>query len=202
PYLLTAADLRRSLDQLRKDVDPKCEDKAFDDMVLVGHSMGGLVSRLLTLEGGDDFFALTSPRPLRNLNLPDQARQELQQVFYFEPVPSVKRVIFLGTPHHGSRLSPSPLGRLAVRLAGLPKQILTDSKDILADNPDLQAIVKNDGRVPTSVDLLDPNSPALQVLATRPRPVGVKYHSVIGVTHDKTAMLERLLAGASPCEEG
>jgi pimeloyl-ACP methyl ester carboxylesterase len=201
PYLATAADLRRSLLQLRRDLDPKHEDKAFDDMVLVGHSMGGLVSRLLTLDGGDDYFALVSPKPLRDLVVPDDARTELQQVFYFERLPLVKRVVFLGTPHRGSRLSPSPLGRLAVHLASLPKQLVSDVGDIIADNPDLKTSHEQDAQL-TSVDLLDPESPALKVLNEHPRPAGVMYHSVVGVTHDNTAKLERLLAGASPCEEG
>ena len=51
PYLATAADLRHSLVKLRRALDPRSKDKAFDEMVLVGHSMGGLVSRLLTVRG-------------------------------------------------------------------------------------------------------------------------------------------------------
>jgi pimeloyl-ACP methyl ester carboxylesterase len=201
PYLATAADLRRSLLQLRRDLDPKHEDRAFDDMVLVGHSMGGLVSRLLTLDGGDDYFALVSPKPLRDLTVPEDARTELQQVFYFERLPLVKRVVFLGTPHRGSLLSPSPLGRLAVHLTSLPKQFASDVGDILADNPELKA--SHDKAVQlTSVDLLDPASPALKILNEHPRPAGVTYNSVVGITHDNTAKLERLLAGTSPCEEG
>src|SRR5207247_3163601 len=109
PYLATAADLRQALQNLRTNLDPRHQDKAFDEMVLVGHSMGGLVSRLLTVEGGDDFWGLASTRPLKELNVQDDTRQELQQVFYFEALPLVKRVIFLGTPHKGSRLRPSPL---------------------------------------------------------------------------------------------
>jgi pimeloyl-ACP methyl ester carboxylesterase len=199
PYLETAAELRHALQRLRDDLDPRREDKAFDDMVLVGHSMGGLVSRLLTVSGGDDFWHLASPQPLRDLKMDGETRQELQQVFYFEELPLVKRVIFLGTPHHGSSLSPSPLGRLAVKLAGTPKRWMEVLNEVAKGNPDaLQTIPP----LATSVDLLDPASPALKLLAARPRPAGVHYHSVIGVTQDNTAILERLLAGASPCEPG
>ena len=88
--------------KLRADLDPRHQDRAFDEMVLVGHSMGGLVSRLLTVPGGDDFWGLASSRPLPELGVDGAARQELQQVFYFEELPFVKRVIFLGTPHRGS----------------------------------------------------------------------------------------------------
>jgi pimeloyl-ACP methyl ester carboxylesterase len=202
PYLETAADLRRALERLREDLDPRHEDRAFDDMVLVGHSMGGLVARLLTVPGGDDFWRLASPRPLKELTVDGETRQELQQVFYFEEVPLVKRVIFLATPHHGSLLSPSPLGRLAVKLAGTPKRWATVLNELAKGNPDVVEQLKKAEPLATSVDLLDPASPALQVLAERPRPAGVHYHSVIGITQDRTAMLERLAAGVSPCQPG
>jgi pimeloyl-ACP methyl ester carboxylesterase len=201
PYLATAADLRQSLSKLREGLDPHHEDKAFDEMVLVGHSMGGLVSRLLTVGGGDDFWRLASSRPLPELNVDQATRQELQQVFYFAEEPMVKQVIFLGTPHKGSRLSPSPLGRLAVKLAGTPKQLVTTINDVAIGNPHALEPERFEP-LATSVDLLDPASPALKVLGSRPKPDGVHYHSVIGVTHDKTAKLELLLAGASLNEEG
>ncbi len=201
PYLATAADLRHSLAKLREGLDPRHEDKAFDEMVLIGHSMGGLVSRLLTVNGGDDFWGLASPRPLPELKVDGPTRQELQQVFYFEEVPMVKRVIFLGTPHKGSRLSPSLLGRMVAKLAGTPKQLVEAINEVGKGNPD--ALKPGfDEPLATSVDLLNPESPALKVLASRPKPAGVHYHSVIGITHDKTAKLELLLAGASLNEEG
>ena len=202
PYLATAADLRQSLQNLRANLDPRHQDAAFDEMVLIGHSMGGLVSRLLTIPGGDDFWDLVSNRPLRELKVQDDTRKELQQVFYFEELPLVKRVIFLGTPHKGSRLSPSPLGRLAVKLAGSPQRLLGAVNDVTTGNPDVLSQLAHGETLATSVDLLNPESPALKLLGSRPRPAGVHYHSVIGITHDKMAIMERLLAGASPSEEG
>ena len=109
----------------------------------------------------------------------------------------MKHVIFLGTPHKGSRLSPSPLGRLAVKLAGTPKRLVSALDDVAKGNPNAQLEADS---LPTSVDLLNPASPALKILNSRPRPPGVHYHSVIGVTHDNTAVLEELLAGVSPSE--
>jgi pimeloyl-ACP methyl ester carboxylesterase len=198
PYLMTAADLRRDLDQLRTDLDPKHEDAALDNMVFVGHSMGGLISRLLTTQGGDDFWRIISDRPLGTLKLKDDTREELRQTFYFKPQTCVKRVIYLGTPHHGSLLSPSLLGRLGVRLIHFPRTLLAVTKDVTSENPDL-ALTWRRQQIPTSVDLLAPDSPALEVLAARPHPPGVHYHSVIGVIHSWSTDFERWLAGAS-CE--
>jgi pimeloyl-ACP methyl ester carboxylesterase len=194
PYLATAADLRQSLDQLRARVDPQHQDPAFDEMVLVGHSMGGLVSRLLTVDSGNDFWQLVSDKPFENVKLLPDAAEELRRVFFFDRYPSVKRVVFLGTPHHGSKLSPSPLGRLAVHLAQLPRTLMWASRDLVNENPDLLPRLQGKS-LPTSVDLLAPGAPALELLASRCRPEGVHYHSIIGVTTSKTADLERFLAG-------
>ena len=112
PYVATAADLRQTLVELRSEVDPHHQDAALDQMVFVGHSMGGLVSKLLTTDSGDDFWRLVSSEPFERIKASPETRAELQRVFFFEKMSSVRRVIFLGTPHHGSSLSPSPPGRL------------------------------------------------------------------------------------------
>jgi pimeloyl-ACP methyl ester carboxylesterase len=179
PYLATAADLRRDLEHLKSELDPRGRDSALNHMVFVGHSMGGLVSKLLTIDSRDDFWALVSPTPLERLKLQAQTRAELQQVFYFESQPSVSRVIFLATPHHGSKLSPSWPARLVAKLIHLPKNLMNAARDLARENPDLMTSWKN-GNLPTSVDMLDPGSPALELLATCPKPLGLHYHSIIG----------------------
>lgn len=192
PYIASAAQLRRDLSRLRKSLDPRGDDPALNEMVFVGHSMGGLVSRLMTVDGGDDFWRLVSNEPLDELQLAPRTRSELRNTFYFERQPCVTRAIFMGTPHHGSRLSPSPLGRLAARLAGVPKRLATAIDDVVRENPDAVAWGK---KVPTSVDLLSPDAPALQLLAHRPQPPGVHYHSVIGVVSGRALLVERLFGG-------
>jgi hypothetical protein len=114
----------------------------------------------------------------------------LQQVFYFERAPVVKRVVFIGTPHHGSKLSPSFLAQKALRFVQLPKTLMAAADDLTKENPNLTV-----RQLPTSVDLLAPNAPALELLASRPRPEGVHWHSVIGIAPTNDAIIERWLAG-------
>jgi pimeloyl-ACP methyl ester carboxylesterase len=194
PYLASAAELRRELNQLRDEVDPRRQDPALDNMVFVGHSMGGLISKLMTLQSGDDFWHLVSNEPLDQLKMPESARAELRQMFYFPRERCVTRCIFIGTPHHGSKLSPSPLGRLAVHLIHLPQDLMTASQDLLKDNPDLPAPL-HAHPLPTSVDLLAPQAPALELMAARPRPERVHYHSIIGVISTATTDIEKWIAG-------
>lgn len=194
PYLLTAASLRAELSALRDRLDPHHRDPAMNEMVFVGHSMGGLISRLLTIDSGDDFWRIVSPEPLDRLQLKPRSRNELRNTFYFEQQPYITRAIFLGTPHRGSRLSPSFAGRLAARLAGMPKRVMSTVQDIVEDNPNIAEAFRNNG-LPNSVDLLAPDAPALQLIAHRPRPASVRYHSVIGVSPRSELLIERLLGG-------
>lgn len=179
PYLVTAADLRQTLAEVRAQLDPEGKDPGFDQMVFVGHSMGGLVSELLTMDSSDDFWRLVSKEPFDSLRLKPASRAELQRVLFFERHEGVKRVVFLGTPHHGSRLSPSAPARLLVRFVKLPVTLLSAVQDAMEQNPEFWANQRKAG-APTSIDLLAPHSPALELLASRPKPEGVCFHSIIG----------------------
>jgi pimeloyl-ACP methyl ester carboxylesterase len=181
PYLLTAADLRQSLDRLRDELDPEHRDAALEQTVLVGHSMGGLVSKLLTLESSDAFWNLVSKQPFDRLKGSPDEREQVRRVFFFQPDPGVRRVIFLGTPHHGSKLSPSLPAQLLARLVRLPAKLHALTQDLARENPGLWVGEGEGGRIPTSIDLLSPGSPALELLASRPAPPRVAYHSIIGV---------------------
>ncbi|HMP01551.1 MAG TPA: hypothetical protein PKC45_03515 [Gemmatales bacterium] len=191
PYLLSAADLRRRLVHLRATVDPDVRDEVWNEMVLVGHSMGGLIARLMTVEGGDDFWGLASQIPIAGLPLPPERRRELEEVFYFPRFGEARRVVFMGTPHRGSTLSPSLLGRLARRLVQLPRQWQENAELLVqysVSDPMRMMSAVSPRRVwgpppdlATSVDMLAPGAPALELIEQRPRPTDVAYHSVVGV---------------------
>jgi pimeloyl-ACP methyl ester carboxylesterase len=178
-YFLTAADLRQRLADLRAELDPQHKDRALDDMVCVGHSMGGLISKLLTVDSGESFWRLVSARPFDSLKMEPGTRQELHRLFFFEPEPSVRRIIFLATPHHGSSLSRTAPAFLAEKIIRLPKALLQAGQDVARENP--KGTVLINGKACTSVDLLEPESPALELLAAESRPEGVHYHSIIGI---------------------
>jgi hypothetical protein len=201
PYLNSAADLREALTNLRTSLD-KNHDPALDNMVLVGHSMGGLVSKLMTVDSGNEFWHLVSEEPFEKLQATPPEKEALGRVFFFTQQQCVKRVIFLATPHHGSKLSPSLPARLARHFIHLPKNALEVVSDITQENPDfLTGLHPN--KLPTSLDLLAPGSPALEVLAARPKPAGVSYHSIIGIApSSSTVRLAKWLAGDSRHDPG
>jgi hypothetical protein len=66
--------------------------------------------------------------------------------------------------------------------------------DLRMENPqDIFAVKPDD--IPTSIDLLAPNSPALELLAVRSAAEGVHYHSIIGVLPDEGFLIDALLPG-------
>lgn len=189
PYLATAADLRDRLTQLRNELDPSRKDAALDRMVVVGHSMGGLVSKLLTVDGGDDYWKLVSDGPFESVKARPEVREQLRNTFYFQRRSDVARVVYIGTPHRGSIISPSLLVRESMRFVRLPQMLLDAATELAKENPNLKL-----KQLPTSVDLLNPNSQALSVIA-RNQSDRVRYHSVIGVAPKSKASLSYLLAG-------
>src|SRR5262249_40174223 len=165
PYFLTAADLRQRLTDLREELDPQHTDSALDDMVCVGHSMGGLISKLLTVDSGDSYWRLVSARPFESVKLEPKARDELHRLFFFQSESSVRRVIFLATPHHGSSLSRLGPARLVDHVIRMPRDILQVKRELARDDPKDTIFAK--GKIPTSVDLLEPGSPCLELLASQ-----------------------------------
>jgi pimeloyl-ACP methyl ester carboxylesterase len=180
PYLESAAGLRAAVQGLRKRLNQGQPDPALDHMVLVGHSMGGLVSKLLTVDSGDGFWKLVSHEPFESLKARPETRDEIERMFFFAPVPGVERVVFIATPHHGSKLSPSLPGKLAAELVELPKSLRQAAHELVQENPGSGTAGYGTGDLPTSLDLLAPGAPALEVLAERPCVAGVHFHSIIG----------------------
>ena len=90
-----------------KIIDPQQRQPALDKMVLVGHSMGGLSRELQTIDSGNEFWNMVSEKPFELVKAPDEHAQELADTFFFQPNPSVRRVITIGTPFRGSQFANS-----------------------------------------------------------------------------------------------
>jgi len=109
PFWVSAAQLRDDLESLRRDLDPKRENTNLDQMVLLGHSMGGLVASMQTLDSGEVLWNLITTTPAEDLPGDPESNQEVARWFHLKPNPSVACVITLGTPFRGSGFANSPL---------------------------------------------------------------------------------------------
>jgi hypothetical protein len=177
---------------------------ALNQTVLIGHSMGGLLSKLQVTSSGDQLWHLVSKVPLDRIKADQATRLRLQQTFFFEPQPAIKRVVFIGTPHQGSELSRAPIGRLGSFLVQAPKTVRNMQWQLLKDNPGRlnQAFVAN---VPTSIDLLAPKNPVLQTMYQLPFERELQLHSIVGTLNENVigrSAVAEFLTGYHPKEEG
>jgi hypothetical protein len=192
PFWFSATQMREQLALMRRELDPERQSPALDQMVLVGHSMGGLVSKLQTVESENAFWNTMSERPFSELNATPEDVQSLASVFYFRPNPSVRRVVTLGTPHRGSEFSNDVTRWLGNKLIELPQKMLAGRDELLSRNRDyFRPNAPLD--IQTSIDSLSPKSPVLPVLLSASPGPWVAYHNVVG--HDPEAGWRKYLVG-------
>lgn len=179
PFWVSAGQLRQDLASLRATFDPGRRLPALDQTVLVGHSMGGLLSRLQTVDSGDDFWRIVSDRRFDELDAEPEARRYLSNLFYFQPNSGVQRVVTIGTPHRGSRFANGFTQWLSAKVIAFPMQTMASRQELFRRNPGFfRPNVAT--RVMTSIDSLNPSSPMLSaLLAAQPGP-WVRYHNVVG----------------------
>ncbi len=102
PILYSAFQLRQALLESRRELDPDHRDPAFDRMVLIGHSMGGLLAKLMVADSHLNLWHSVSARPARRMAGPEPDRELIRRCFVFTAVPEVERVVYMATPHLGS----------------------------------------------------------------------------------------------------
>lgn len=187
PFWVSAKNMRTDLAELTQQLDPNHRSESLHKMVLVGHSMGGLVSRLQTLHSQDDFWRLVSDHSIRELNADEETREELGSMLFFEPNPSVRRVITLGTPNRGSKFAGSWTRWISHRLIHLPEMLTLSKKKVIRDNPDLFRDTELLS-INTSIDSLSPESPFLPAMLHAKRASWVTYHNVVGQAEDDSIL--------------
>ncbi|MCC4595951.1 alpha/beta fold hydrolase [Xanthomonas campestris pv. phormiicola] len=172
PIAYNRMEIRKGLEQALDHFDPQRRSASAHDMVLVGHSMGGVLARLMVSSSdGDRLWQ----RLFGNSTLSAQALQTLQgklsPMLHFEPMPEVSEAIFLASPHRGTPHATGMLGSLVGRLIGLPARVLDQFKDITSTG-----VV---GKLPTSMDNLNDHDDFVQAAAELQISPKVRYHSII-----------------------
>ncbi|MCI2262916.1 lipase family alpha/beta hydrolase [Xanthomonas indica] len=176
PIAWNRAQIDALLRQTLHHFDPQGQAPASQHMVLIGHSMGGVIGRLLVSDSGDTLWNdLIGTRADRR-PLDPQALAQLQPLLRFVPLPHVDRAIFIAAPQRGTSFAEGRLGRLAARLVRLPVALLDRLNTVLQgiDGPDGMPI-----RVPNSIDNLRDTDPFVRAVADLPISTGVRYHTII-----------------------
>lgn len=173
PYPVAAARLRQQLAMARERYPD------MRDAVLVGHSMGGMISRLLITDSGNKLWDIYFDKNPDQLSLSGKARHLLESILFFKSVPHISRVVFVAASHRGSEDAVGFWGRVGAAIIGDPIADSSESREIIPQaRPEAQAHGRK--RFPNSIDLLDPQSLFVEEVNKLPTVRGVPFHSVIG----------------------
>jgi triacylglycerol esterase/lipase EstA (alpha/beta hydrolase family) len=181
PVLFNALTLRQELEKTVRALDPNDHDFATRHVVVVGHSMGGLMAHTLVSSSGDKLWRSLFSVPPEQLRGNTATIREFDESVRFRPNPRVVRIIFLATPHRGSQMADTWIGRLAQRLIRLPVDLQTGIVNIAAQNRDVatpEALAFHSQLNFSAIHTLSPRDPVLQTLAELP--IEVPFHSIIG----------------------
>lgn len=177
----SSARLRLSLNAYRDQWDPEHDDPGMNRMILVGHSMGGILSRLQVIDSGEDLRRAFFTRPVEEVSwLTDSQAERVKMALVFNRQPYVKRVVFITVPHRGSKVADLGIVRFAIRLIRLPGEALMLAKQALTTDTSVlnPALLGYNLLGLRSVDMLSPGHPYFEALEKRP--ILVPYHSIIG----------------------
>jgi pimeloyl-ACP methyl ester carboxylesterase len=174
---------REALRETLQELDPEGRDPALQQMVVIGHSQGGLLTKLTVVDSKDAFWKRISRKPFDEMRLDDEERVVIERSMFFEPLPFVKRVVFVATPHRGSYLTLQRLGRWAASLVEIPNGLSQLTFDFVTRNQD-DLLIRSLDRPATAIDNMTPKNPFLRTLLKLPIAKSVHAHSIIAVDGD------------------
>lgn len=181
PILVNLARIRQAVQLTLAHFDPAGVLPASNGMVLIGHSMGGVLARLL-VSSSDDVLWVT----IQNQYLPegvDLVREDerLNRLLRFTPMPQIERAIFVATPHRGTPFASNRLSRWVANLVRLPLALLKEIDDMLqsATNADSTQRAGKTIAIPNSIEQLRETDPIIQSISRLPISQSVCFHSII-----------------------
>lgn len=181
PISQSANRLRAELTRKVAQLDPDGKDPALRQMVVVGHSQGGLLTKLTATETGDRLWHTVSTNDLSSVKMNPDVRAALETNFIFKPLPFVQRVVFIATPHRGSYRASNFVRHFVRRFMDLPKTFVTSSANLLQLRRDLRLPDEVGAVVPSSLDGMSPRNKWLLELAEIPTAPSVKAHSIVAL---------------------
>jgi pimeloyl-ACP methyl ester carboxylesterase len=187
PVPYSALLLREALQEAVAKIDPENKDPALRRMVVIGHSQGGLLAKMLVVDTGTRFWDGFSRKPLDELHMSAETRDLVRRALFFEHSPFVSRVIFLATPQRGSFVAGFSVVQLIGRLVRLPLRVARAMSEAVTNNSNAFRFDPNKTRIGSSVFGMTPGSPFINALAPLRIAPGIAAHSIIAVNGDGPA---------------
>jgi pimeloyl-ACP methyl ester carboxylesterase len=181
---VSAAELRDALSAKVAALDPQRKDPALQQMVVVGHSQGGLLTKFTAVDTGEKLVEAVTGKSLDSLEMSAENKANVSRLMIVKPLPFVRTVIFMSTPHRGSFQSKAWNRNLVRSLIKLPAKLVQTSMDMFDYMTDDVKRVLGGKVSITSADSMSPENPVMKALADIPLAPGVKGHSIIAVQGD------------------
>jgi len=191
PLVINVQSIRQSIHQALQHFDPSGSAAASQDMVLVGHSMGGLLSRLLVSNSGEQVLQRILAQRHMSVERKAEFYERFHQDLTFNALPGVTRAIFVAAPHRGTSVADNRLARWLAGLITLPVAVLerfAQAAELLADPDDADST--NVVRF-TSIENLSNKDGFIIAAADLPINPAVRYHSIIGVEQPALPITEQ-----------
>jgi hypothetical protein len=179
PIVLSAMKLRESLIAAVKGIDPAGEDPALRQMVVIGHSQGGLLAKMTVVNSGSAFWDRRFKVPFDQAKLDPETRDLLRRALFVKPLPFVTRIIFIATPHRGSYMAGMFIVKLLNKFINLPGGLVKAAVQL--ERLRQPGVLGNPLTIPTALDNMDSSNPFVQELSKLPIAAGVKANSIIAV---------------------
>jgi pimeloyl-ACP methyl ester carboxylesterase len=143
--------------------------------VVIAHSLGGVVAQMQVVTLKPENWERVVGQPAKEIFQKLQPNDLVYRALVFNANPRIKRVVFICTPHRGSKLAISPIAEFGMRLITLPGNIASAIKNQVGSE---LAQVRGLQDRPNVATGLSPDSPALRTMETvRVQP---PFHSIIG----------------------
>jgi len=182
PVPYSALLLRDALQEAVAALDPSGRNPSLHEMVVIGHSQGGLLTKMAAIDSGDRFWNAAFTKPPEELKISPESREMLKRSLFIKPVPSVKRLVFIATPHGGSYVAGNRISHYIASLVRLPGNLLRASSEVGKLDSETTPLASQGGF--GSIYGMTPGSLLVKMLARTPIAEGVKAHSIIAVRGD------------------
>ena len=125
PVIYSAAKLRNALRKAQRKFDPNGNNPAFNKTVLIGHSMGGILAKMMVQTPGNAFLKKgLNLSSVDELNLTEKQKKFVEEMLMFKRLPFVDEVIFLNVPHRGSETTRNTISVWAAKLINMPVKLV------------------------------------------------------------------------------
>jgi hypothetical protein len=144
--------------------------------------MGALMSKILTQRSGDEQWNRFFEVPPDKLDVGDEEREILRNMFYFEPLPCVDRVICMATPHRGAEAVDRNLVQSVETIIRTPSSIIDVTRNVLQTGINALTPLGLEATrdFPNSIQHMEYGSDIGEIFADIPLNPAVNYHSIIG----------------------